>query len=301
MFEHHFLPDNDQSVTGLGEMVVQLGSLDEATLQALPGYLARSLDIRLGQPGCRPLLFKIGDVQLPERAIWTMLCALPGADDYVVEYVELALAKTGNDLPFYTGYDVLGQEPLYAFIDTYIRRETEAEEDRSVAISRVLTAFKRFVQACDMDHEVFQDDYLRVVIRSLYRDKKTEADFMVLRLTTGQHTDPDDYVLRRMRSGAMLKPVVDRMLLIPEISNFVCGAIRDVLLRVYGSDTYAIEQAWRYCSNRAIEVFPEFTVPRYAERHRLIGDSHKRSKYCNTGFHVYDVNSESWRWVLGVG
>jgi len=87
--------------------------------------------------------------------------------------------------------DVVGQEPLYAYFERFVRRYELTVEGNLSEHFKVVDAFLAFLRRCDMDHETFQHYYIDLVLSLLcWRDDDRLTDLLHFRLTQGQYTEP---------------------------------------------------------------------------------------------------------------
>ena len=289
-------------------LVVRLNSLSPATLRSLRGYLIDSLPLRYDLQGvnthlgARPLSFEVGGEALfTERAIWALLIEMPNGADYAVEYVDAVIEGSGSndDLALYSCLDVVGQDPLYAYIDRHIRRERLDSPRNLEPYFKVTDCFLRFLQRCDMDHETFQNDNIGPVLRFLnHRDSARFLDLLAFRLTTGQHDQlsPDQFYL--LQGDGVLKRVIDRVSSIVDPGWGVRIDILQLCYAVYGSNMELTNDVLAYYRDR-VDLGEDHDLKNFQRDLQLIQEQRdsiwkRRQRNLNTGFHRYDKNTQEW-------
>ncbi len=308
MFDHYYVPSSDTSDADWPEpLVVSLNALDSATLEDLPSYLCESIVLRheLGDIEthleARPIVFEVGGITwLSERAVWSLLVELPNGADLVVEYVDrlIGFKSREHGLDFYSMLDVVGQDPLYAYFDRFLRTSWLESHTDEESLIKVIDSFGWFLRSCDMDHETFQHDYIGLALQFLkYRDSDRFLDLLVFRLSTGQQTElsPDQYDL--LSGNGVLKALLDAFSAIDSGWSLHVDILRHCY-KVYGSNAKLTEDVVEHYRER-VNLGEENDLRNFQrgltqiqERRDAIRDQWQRD--LNTGFHRYDKNQKEW-------
>ena len=289
-------------------LIVRLESLNSAVFRSLPQYLVDSLPLRYNLEGiethlgARPLSFEVGEQSLfTERAIWALLIEMPDGATHVVRYVDAVIDRTdsNDDLAFYSHLDVVGQDPLYAYVERYLRRASlDSLRDLEPCIN-VTDCFLRFLRRCDMDHETFQNTNIELVLRFLQRcDKKRFLDLLVFRLSTGQHCELSANQYDLLEGDGVLKSVIDGILPIVDSGWPLRVDILRLCYAVYGSDAWLTEDVLAYYRDR-VDLGEGRDLTNFQRNLQLIQEQRDSvwklwQRNLNTGFHQYDKNKHEW-------
>lgn len=289
-------------------LVVRLESLSTAVLRSLPQYLIDSLPLRYDLEGiethldCRPLSFEIGgEFVFTERAIWALLIEMPDGATRVVEYVDAVIdgLDSNDDLAFYSHLDVVGQDPLYAYFDRYIRREWLDSPRNLKPYFKVTDCFLRFLRRCDMEHETFQDENIRLALRFLkHRDTERFLDFLVFRLSTGQHYELSANQYNLLEGDGVLKSVIDGILPIVDSGWPLRVDILRLCYAVYGSNARLTEDVLAYYRDM-VDLGEGHDLKNFRRNLQLIQEQRdsvwkRLQRNLNTGFHRYDKKKQEW-------
>lgn len=308
MFRHYYDHPSETSDPDWPEpVVVSLDALDAASLAALPAYLGESIELRY-QPdaitthlGCRPIVFEIGSsVRLTERAIWSILVELPTGAESVESHVAAVIAATpeGEELAFYSTLDVVGQDPLYAYFDRFLRRSWLDPRRAEESLIRVIDSFGGFLRRCDMDHETFQDDYIGLALRFLQRrDPRRFVDLLAFRLTSGQLCELSADRGHLLTGDGVLKAVVDRVLAGEDGWSMRVDVLR-LCYAVYGSNAELTDDVLDYCRQR-VDLDEDHDIKAFLRELSFVRDNRdlvwsRRQMNLDTGFHRYDKRQQRW-------
>lgn len=317
MFEYYLEPSTKRTHQDFPPpMVILLPVFDADTLSALPEYLTSTIaarhditGIQTGM-GARPLIFDAAGVSLSERTMWALLVEQQGSSSWVTSYVDTSIEYAREvcwansdyySLAFCTGTDVVGQEPLYAYIDRWISREIGQIADIHENESKVIDAFERFLRSCDMDHETFQNAYIEKTIDYLYSNPDRQADFIVFRMLNGQYDPVQNHIVGCLRNRkGLLKMVVDRVLEEPEPAQSLAELVSILCAAVYGSKSELTSDVFSYC--RQFREFDSEEIAPYFDRRirrlqtetdQVVGHRSKKAIF-SSGFHQYDPTAQSW-------
>ena len=289
-------------------LVVRLESLSTAVLRSLPQYLIDILPLRYDLEGIdthlggRPLSFEIGgESMFTERAIWSLLIEMPDGATHVVEYVDAVIdgLDSKDDLAHYSHLDVVGQDPLYAYFDRFIRRAWLDSPRNLKPYFKVTDCFLRFLRRCDMDHETFQNESIRLAFRFLkHRDKERFLDLLVFRLSAGQHCELSADQYKLLEGDGVLKSVIDRILPIVDDGWPLRVDILQLCYAVYGSNAALTEDVLAYYGDR-VDLGEGHDLKKFQRGLQMIQeqrDSIWKRWQCNlnTGFHRYDKKKQEW-------
>jgi len=316
MFECHFEGMSGASDPDRPEpLVIASRQLSAAALRLLPSFLIETLPARFDLDGvkthlgARPLVFDVDGFRLSERAIWSLLVELPGAADHVSSYVTNVLARPRNEeyLEFCSPLEVVGQAPLFAYLDQHIRLYHLTQAGEIDDHLQVVDSFIAFLRHCDLDHETFQDTYIQVVLSFLYWHDRSPRihhalrDLLHLRVTTGQYTEPmPEYSVYLSHKG-LLREIVD-MLIEAGSSRFLRLDILTLCAAVYGSDSQCRESVMSYCREKA-EFGEEKDLKKFEADLQFLAERRdawlkRHTSELDTGFHVREKGSREWRWVV---
>jgi hypothetical protein len=316
MFEFHLERMSDASDPDRPEpLVIATSKLYGATFSSLPAFLLEILPVRFDLDGsdthlgARPIQFDMGGLRLSERAIWCLLVQLPGAADHVSAYISNLLARPRDRdiLDFCTSLDVVGQDPLYAYLDHCVRPYNLTLQGELSDHLQVIESFIAFLRHCDLDHETFQDEYIQMVLSFLYwhdrspRIHRGLRDLLHLRLTTGQYTQPMPEYSRYLSSKGLLREIVD-MLIATESGKSLRVDVLTLCAVVYGSDTSCRDAVLAYCRNRT-ELDEAKDLSYFAAELAFLAEQRDAwlKRYAvelDTGFHVRHKGSGEWSWVV---
>jgi hypothetical protein len=144
---------------------------------------------------------KIEDKIIPEKLMWSMVVRnLPNAEELVTAYIDklCQLAASNDtcessedycrkDLPWSAQEYQIG---AYALIE-YLDWRYEIDSFVSAALGKIFITFLKYLKHCDLDHETWQDDYIRRILsRFNYSNSEAEIDNLMtllhFRLFNGQ-------------------------------------------------------------------------------------------------------------------
>lgn len=289
-------------------LVVRLESLGTVVLRSLPQYLIDSLPLRYNLEGvathlgARPLSFEVGGESVfTERAIWALLIEMPGGANHVVKYVDAAIngSDSNDDLALYSHLDVVGQDPLYAYIDRYLRRAWLDSPLDLEPYFNVTDCFLRFLRCCDMEYETFQTENIELVLRFLKRrDKQRFLDLLVFRLSTGQHCRLSANQYDLLEGDGVLKSVIDGILPIVDSGWSLRVDILELCYAVYGSNAALTEDVLAYYRDR-VDLGEGHDLKNFQRELQLIQEWRDSvwkwwQRNLNTGFHRYDKKKQEW-------
>jgi len=258
MFEHSYEDASKPADTDWpAPMVVSCDQLNAATLSALFAYLVDTFPLRYHVEDlhthldARPLVFEFaGGLRLSERAFWPLIVEMHSGAGAVTGYVDAVIAHTPakDDLGFYSCLDVVGQDPIYAYFDRFLRRAFLDTRDDVAPLLEVIDCFMRFLRRCDLDHETFQDDYIVLCLRFLkWKDADRLLELLYLRLTRDQNSGvrPDQRGL--LTGDGFLKRIVDRYLADSEQAWHLHESVVELCCAVYGSNDALTDDVLAYC------------------------------------------------------
>ena len=309
MFEHSYEDALDPADGDWpAPLVVHCDQLNTATLSALPAYLIDTMPLRYRVEDlnthldARPLVFEFaGDTRLSERALWSLIVEMHWGADAVTSYVDAVIAYTpANDaLGFYSCLDVVGQDPIYAYFDRFLRRAFLDTRGDVAPLVQVIDCFLRFLGRCDLDHETFQEGYIAPCLRFLkWKDADRLLELLYLRLTRGQNVGvwPDRRGL--LTGDGFLKRIVDRYLGDSEEAWHLHESVVELCCAVYGSNDALTDDVLAYCRSRAEfdEDDPRNRRNKGLSLLRRVRDADWAlwPRALDTGFHRFDKASGEW-------
>jgi len=305
--------------------VIEVGS--EFDISELLDLLISNVDVMYDPEGswegirAKPLKLEFpSGIRISERSFWSVaIDVVPDIEikigEYVDAHIERSLRDVGGYLAFTSYLDVVGQEALYAYIDSRIRHESRQPLDPQ-KLTTFSDCFIRFLKACDMEHETYQNSYIYTLLDVL--DSTSDQFFFLLtfRLFEGQMgllggLRNDLVVLQRcLNRNGMLRKVIDFM-----ISGYDDGVaspvgryieIVQVCSLVYGTDESPTSDVLEYCREH-VELEENVRRPRnWLSLTRGVRDAyiafatHGLVPYppSNTGFHEFSQPNRSWKRVF---
>lgn len=313
-FDHQLKPPYELDEDGYiakypGPLVVLSPPLTSELLPSLARHLIDTIESRYNDDRSktnfftRPLELETSTgLKLTERALWTILVEEEGADEWVAEYVDRAIATCGGLLSYITGEVVLSQEVVYAYLDRWVRREVGMVRHIPPTVMKVIDAFERFVYASDMDHAVHQFDYIKVVTHYLWSNPERQADFIAFSLLETQFDvfEHDERFRAELMSRGHLKRIIDRAIEKEHYRSSLYCLTWELCTAIYGSDENALDDVLNYVVSKS-GVAREELHPRMLQRiktERAIRDLElsfrNRAIRKPTGFHNYDDENNSW-------
>ncbi len=308
MFDHYYVSAQNGDPDHPEPLVVCLGKLDSEKIEKLPAYLIESIALRFNLDGldthlqARPLQFELEHGQrISERALWHLLIEQPDGVRFAAEYVDAAisLGSTDGALGFYSFLDVVGQDPIYAYLGRYFfEAESEPPMDVEGALA-MADCFLRFLRHCDMDHETYQDDYIKLALSFLQRhDVDRMIDLLIFRLTTGQHSEPSRDHTDLLLINGVFRRVIDDLL---STDFYFYDDLVLLCHCVYGHAEKPTREVLSYCQQR--KSINEQPLNKHTQRRAAwigeftelrLRDFGNRTHGINTGFHTYKPATNDW-------
>jgi hypothetical protein len=287
-------------------LVIQVDTLSAQCIHDVADFLLANIELRydLGDLkthlGARPIVIEIGgSLRVSERTFWSILVdSCPDAAQRVIRYVDAQIARThpADELHFTSYLTVVGEDALYAYLDVHLARYDSRRGTDYAELMTVLDCFRRFVARCDLDHEVFQNDYIRMALDLLsYKDRTRFLDLLLFRFTHGQCClgDTDfEFLQKHLTQKGILRDAVDGIL--THRRGEELWAHTDVLTVcavVYGSNFELTADVLGYCRQQMdlgedwpkIHLTPELTLLRSLRDAYWI----QRPRDLDTGFHRF--------------
>lgn len=314
-------------------LIIQIDDFDAPFVQEVAAYLIANVGLVYNLDGInthlggRPVLIELmGSIKVSERAFWMIVLeSHPDPITQIEGYVDAHIAhiKKEHDyveLDFCSYLDVVGQEGIYAFLDANnaVLAGWASDEDAKKSredILRIADCFLRFLKCCDLDHEVYQDEYIQKLLRYLnYKDRNRFLDLLAFRLTSGQHgvgNTTYSILAANLDYPGGLRDVIDRLLLLKEDEGSIIEEddVLNLCAVVYGTRNELIAEVLSYCREK-IDIYEgsiedKLTTKQLKYQSLRDIDINLRSKYAiranrkvNTGFHEYSPKDDKWKWIV---
>ena len=244
-------------------LVIQVDSLSSHAIRAVVEFLLDNIELRydLGDLdthlGARPIVIEIGGgVRMTERTLWSIVTdAYPDAAQLVVRYVDANIARTHpqDELNATSYITIVGEDALYAYLDKHLARYDSRRGTDSAELMAVLDCFRRFLGRCDLDHETFQNGYIRMALEHLrHMDRSRFLDLLLFRFMHGQRSlgaDVDfEFLQDQLTAKGVLREVVDGILVHHRHwGHSVQSDVLTVCAVVYGSNFELTVEVLNYC------------------------------------------------------
>lgn len=286
-------------------LIVAIDLISKATIEELTRFLIGSIDLRFDLDGiethlgARPISIEVGgSVSISEQLFWTIqIESNSGAPDRALEYLDAAIKQTTGELPFCTILEIVGQHPIYAYLDLYLARSLIRFPTDPQPLVSILRGFTRYLRCSDIDHEVPHHRYVDDVLTFLkFNDHDAFVELLLFYLTTQYASDAMSF--DHLGAEGILKVAVDHAL--SRGSGWPLRAhVLELCASVYGSNLELTEDVIAYCrvrrdigdSHDLINFSGSLSRIRRVHDAKMVGWKSK----IRTGFHEYD--GRRWRRV----
>ncbi|WP_346839624.1 hypothetical protein [Microbulbifer sp. SAOS-129_SWC] len=296
-------------------MEIMAESFSRSVIEGVVEYLIENVHkfwgkASLEQDAIYPIFLVLPDgLKISEKLLWQHLAeSSERAPELVVAYVERLdrLLSGGGRESFYNDErHFVGAHAVFSVLDYLYSCDKFFERDN---IS-VFDAFYRYLNLCDMDHEVHEDGYIIKVLSALGGfDENRYFQLLNFRLTTGQHhlsartfADLNGFVGRRGK----LKKLVDYHLKYSR-KNGGSWDLEDyvyLLSAVYGGDDQRVADVLEYVGMGALDFRSGIrsNEGRWRYINRMREDCEQYRTFCSphkgfidSGFHKFDQEKKVW-------
>ncbi|MDM3871166.1 hypothetical protein QSV34_07320 [Porticoccus sp. W117] len=286
-------------------MVVSLNDVTLKSIEDICHFLCESIELRFDLTGIdthlesRPIVFEISEnLRISEYTFWSLVYdSQNGNFELGKKYLNTVINwQKGGELPHCKAQEVVGQHPVYAYIERFVLCSDIAENIKTSQLQSI-SSFIDYLAVCDLDHEVWHHEYIERVLDFLQNlDRKNFTRLMLLYLDS----QFGEYVLNfsRVSESGFLKVAVDHIVARDSGWLLKVRCLR-LCANVYGMDHEPVLDILQYCRMRK-DVGDENDLKNFskeldvARRNGEVGRRNVGStRILDTGFHTY----KDGRWV----
>ena len=259
------------------------------------------------RPGALEVALRDGS-RVSESSMWHLIYdTASGGEELAERYVAALIDSLADDedLPHCSVMQVVGQHPVYAYMDSHWE-ELDSGPDEGSRVIQMLTTFLNYLKHCDIDHEPSHRRYVEHALSYLgWQDEKLFLRMLKFWIDTDQR-GTENVEFEHISQPGRFKTLVDHVLATKRDEGWALKvSILELCAVAYGSNMALTEDVLNYCRKKA-NIGDGYTLINFEKG--LLHTRQNRDRLFlgsltdfDSGFHRYTADTDSWEVLIPDG